>query len=109
LLTQANNVAFMALLSAGAHANGLAVGQKNSVELLGNASEMGTDFAVAEECNRYNECDAYQTVYGNRVFVIEYRSQDFQTGCTNHPELSIVLRDLDVSTPTSSTYVYDGC
>lgn len=109
LLSQANNVAFMALLSAVAHANGLAVGQKNSVELLGNAGEMGTDFAVAEECNRYSECDAYQAVYGNRVFVIEYRSQDFQAGCTNHPELSIVLRDLDVSTPASSTYVYDGC
>jgi hypothetical protein len=109
LLTQANNVAFMALLSATAHSNGLAVGQKNSVELLGSSSEMGTDFAVAEECNRYDECDAYRAVYGDLVFAIEYRLQDFQAGCANHPELSIVLRDLDVSTPSSSTYVYDGC
>jgi len=109
LLTQANNVAFMALLSAAAHSAGLAIAQKNSVELLGNAATMGTDFAVAEECNRYSECTEYQAVYGNLVFVIEYRQQDFQTGCTQHPELSIVLRDLNVSPAGSSGYVYQGC
>jgi hypothetical protein len=109
LLTQANNIAFMALLSGTAHGNGLAIAQKNSSELLGSVATMGTDFAVAEECNRYAECAAYQNAYGNLVYVIEYRSQDFQTGCDEHPELSIVLRDLNVSTPSSSTYVYQGC
>lgn len=109
LLTQPNAVAFMALLSGVAHTSGLAVAQKNSTELLGSASQMGTDFAVAEECNRWNECDQYQAVYGNRVFVIEYRDQDFTNGCTNFPELSIVRRDLNVSTPRSSSYVYDAC
>jgi hypothetical protein len=109
LLTQANNIAFMALLSATAHQNGLAIAQKNSSELLGSAGAMGTDFAVVEECNRYSECDTYTAVYGNLVFVIEYRAQDFQVGCSAYPELSIVLRDLDVSTPSSSSYVYQGC
>jgi hypothetical protein len=109
LLTQANNIAFMQLLSTAAHAHGLAIAQKNSTELLGNASQMGTDFAVAEECNRWGECDAYRSVYGDRVFVIEYRMQDFQKGCSDYPGLSIVLRDLDVSPPSSSSYVYSGC
>ena len=109
LLTQANNIAFMALLSAIAHQNGLAIAQKNSSELVGSKAAMGTDFAVVEECNRYSECGTYTAVYGNLVFIIEYRAQDFQVGCTKYPELSIVLRDLNVSTPSSSSYVYQGC
>lgn len=109
LLTEANNVAFMGLLSAVGHASGLAMGQKNSVEILGSAAAMGTDFAVAEECNRWDECGEYQATYGNLVFVIEYRDQDFTQGCADFPELSIVRRDVNVSTPSSGEYVYDGC
>ena len=109
LLTPANNIAFMAQLSAVAHQNGLAIAQKNSSELLGSVATMGTDFAVVEECNRYSECDTYTAAYGTLVFIIEYRLQDFQTGCTKYPQLSIVLRDLNVSTPSSSSYVYQGC
>jgi hypothetical protein len=109
LLTEDDNVAFMALLSARAHGAGLAIAQKNSVELLGRVTELGTDFAVAEECNRWNECADYQAVYGNLVYVIEYREQDFAAGCAAFPELAIVLRDLDVSAPGSSSYVYQGC
>jgi len=109
LLSQENNVAFMQLLASAAHAHGLAIAQKNSSDLLDRVAQLGTDFAVAEECNRYDECADYQAAYGNLVFVIGYRPQDFQKGCTNFPELSIVLRDLDVSTPGSSSYVYQGC
>jgi len=109
LLAEEDAVAFMALLSAVAHDAGLAVAQKNSAELLGWAAEMGTDFAVAEECNRWSECGDYQDTYGDRVFVIEYRRQDFEAGCADFPELSIVLRDRDVTGPGSDTYVYDGC
>ena len=109
LLTEANNVAFIALLSAIAHQNGLAIAQKNASELVGSKATMGTDFAVVEECDRYSECDTFTAVYGDLVFIIEYRLQDFQTGCSNYPQLSIVLRDLDVSTPSSSSYVYQGC
>lgn len=108
-LSQANNVAFMKLLSDVGHQAGLAMGQKNSTELVGNAKAMGTDFAVAEECNRYSECGDYKAAYGDLVFVIEYRDQDFDAGCKNFPELSIVRRDVDVTTPGSGTYVYKGC
>lgn len=109
LLTEDDNVSFMARLAAVAHEHELAIGQKNSAELVPRAREIGTDFVVAEECNRYDECADYQAHYGNLVFVIEYREQDFQRGCSDFPELSIVLRDLNVTTPGSSRYVFDGC
>ncbi len=109
LLTQDDNVAAVRLFSDAAHSFGMAIAQKNSTELLARVPDMQTDFAVAEECNRWDECDDYRTVYGDRVFVIEYRQQDFDAGCRDFPGLSIVLRDLDVSTPSSGSYVYDGC
>lgn len=109
LLKQANNVAFMKLLSVIAHESKLAIAQKNSAELVNQAKQMGTDFAVVEECNRWDECGDYRAAYGDLLFIIEYRRQDFQKGCTAYPELSIVLRDLDVTTPSSGSYVYDGC
>ncbi|HMA96357.1 MAG TPA: endo alpha-1,4 polygalactosaminidase, partial [Polyangiaceae bacterium] len=109
VLSQSQNVAMMRILSDVAHESGLAVAQKNSTELLGEVTAMGTDFAVAEECNRWDECGDYQQAYGNRVYVIEYRAADFKAGCTAYPGLSIVLRDLNVSTPSSGSYVFEGC
>jgi len=108
LVTQNDAVAFMALLSARAHAAGLPIAQKNSTDVLGRREEMGTDFAVAEECNRYDECGDYTAVYGDQVYVIEYRRSDFDAGCRDFPDLSIVLRDLDLVAPGPG-YVYDGC
>jgi hypothetical protein len=108
-LDETNNVLQMSLFSTLAHGAGLAIAQKNSAELLDRVSAMGTDFAVAEECNRYGECDDYRAAYGNRVFVIEYRVEDFQLGCTSFPELGIVLRDRNVTPKGSATYVFDGC
>jgi hypothetical protein len=76
---------------------------------LGSRAAMGTDFAVAEECNRYSECGDYKAVYGNLVFIIEYRDQDFTVRCQAFPELSIVRRDVNVSTPGNGSYVYKAC
>ena len=109
LLLEDQAVMTMKMLSDHAHATGLAIAQKNSSELVARKSELGTDFAVSEECNRYNECDTYTAGYGDHVIVIEYRQQDFSAGCTAFPNLSIVLRDLNLVTPTGSGYVYDGC
>jgi len=109
LLTPDNNVAAMALFAAHAHASGLAIAQKNSTELVARKAELGTDFAVAEECDRYSECQAYRDGYGDHVIVIEYRQVDFTTGCTAYPGLSIILRDLDLVTPANGAYVYDAC
>jgi hypothetical protein len=43
------------------------------------------------------------------VIVIEYRQQDFDAGCAAFPNLSIVLRDVNLVTPQGTGYVYDGC
>ncbi|NEE53500.1 endo alpha-1,4 polygalactosaminidase, partial [Streptomyces sp. SID8455] len=53
-LTKAHNAAFAKLLATRAHAAGLAIGQKNTTDLLGQRKSIGFDFAVAEECGRYD-------------------------------------------------------
>ncbi len=109
LLTEANAVAAMKLFSDRAHAVGMAIAQKNSAEIVARKAELGTDFAVAEECNTYDECGMYIDGYGDHVIVIEYVRADFTTGCSAYPNLSIVLRDRDLVLPSSGAYVYDGC
>jgi len=103
-------VAFMALLSPIAHKNRLAIAQKNSTELLKFKEKMGTDFAIAEECSRYDECADYVDSYQENVFFIEYRTKDFEKGCSEYGKThSIILRDLLLRKPGSSKFVYDGC
>ncbi len=108
-LDEADAVAAMRLFADVAHANGLAIAQKNSAEIAARRADLGTDFVVAEECNRYSECDMYTDHYGDHVLVIEYRRADFDRGCRDFPGLSIILRDLDLVRPSDSGYVYDGC
>ncbi|MET9497994.1 endo alpha-1,4 polygalactosaminidase [Streptomyces sp. NPDC006552] len=110
LLEPADAAAFAKLLTARAHAAGLAAGQKNTADLLPRHKAMGFDFAVAEECARYDECGGYASAYGDRVFVIEYRAADFARACrTWGARLSIVLRDLDVLPAGSKGYVRKAC
>ena len=71
---------------------------------------MGFDFAIAEECANYDECDGYTSAYGNHVIVVEYDAAHFRKACQGYgASLSIVRRDRDVSAPGSSTYVYRSC
>jgi hypothetical protein len=109
LLTADDAVAMMALLSERAHANGMAIAQKNSAEIAPRKGELGTDFVVAEECNEFSECQDYRDVYGDHVLVIEYQRTSFDAGCAAFPTLSIVLRDLDLVAPGTAGYVFDGC
>ena len=108
-ISEAQAVLFMRLLADAAHRRGLAIAQKNAAELLARRAELDTDFAVVEECNHYDECGNFTRVYGDAVLVIEYRRQDFDKGCKAFPQLSIVLRDVDLVTPASKAYVYGGC
>lgn len=108
-LTEEHAVAMMRLFADAAHAEGLAISQKNAADLVGRRAEMGTDFVVAEECNRYRECGVYTAGYGAHVLVIEYRRQDFTRGCADFPGLSIVLRDRNLVGPAAGAYVHDGC
>jgi hypothetical protein len=108
-LSEQNAVDFMALLSKRAHARGLPIAQKNAAEMVPQRAKLGTDFAIAEECNRYDECGAYTAGYGDQVLVIEYRQSDFDKGCKEFPKLSMVLRDVNLTTPSGSSYVFQGC
>ncbi|MFE2294070.1 endo alpha-1,4 polygalactosaminidase [Streptomyces sp. NPDC059452] len=109
-LTRAHNAAFAKLLATRAHAAGLAIGQKNTTDLLERRKAIGFDFAVAEECGRYDECADYAAAYGNRVFVIEYTARDFAKVCSAvGKKLSVVHRDLDVRPSGRPGYVFRTC
>jgi hypothetical protein len=96
LLRKRQALALARLLVDGAHAHGLAVGQKNLAGLDG--TRVGFDFAVAEECGRYDECGRYVEHYGDQVLAIEYRARDFAVTCAGWGvRLPVVLRDRDVS------------
>lgn len=96
-ISPAHNKAFAKLLTSRAHRSGLAVAQKNWAELTGGRA-LGFDFAVAEECGRWQECGSYARAYGDRVLAVEYRATDFRAACKAWgPRLSVVLRDVAVS------------
>lgn len=110
LLTANNAKAFITLLSAHAHSRNLAIGQKNTAELAGSRTQTGLDFAVAEECGQYDECGDYTAAFGDHVIVIEYTAGGLKKACAGWgSKLSIVRRDVDVTTPGSSGYVRKTC
>lgn len=109
-LTMHDNFAFAKLIIDHAHSVGLAIGQKNAAGQTELGAKTGFDFAVAEECGRWHECGQYTKAYGDRVFVVEYRKQDFDFSCSKWgDQLSIILRNLNVTPPGSPRYVYDAC
>jgi hypothetical protein len=96
LLERAHNLTYAERLIRAAHGAGLDVAQKNLAGYDG--TRIGFDFAIAEECGRYHECDAYTDDYGDQVIAIEYRTQDFRWTCAHFgDELPVVLRDRDLS------------
>jgi hypothetical protein len=106
LLSTGDATAFAKLLSAHAHARGLAIAQKNTVELSGQRSRAGLDFAVVEECGAYDECGAYADAFDDRVVVVEYTDRGLRKARRDFGDrLSIVRRDVQVSTPDSDDYV----
>jgi hypothetical protein len=111
LLTKAQAVAYATSLATYAHGKGLAIAQKNTADLgTTQARQAGFDFAVAEECADYDECQAYTATYGSHVLVIEYSQKGFTKACNAYgSSLSIVLRDVDVTTPGSGSYVFKTC
>jgi len=110
LLTRDQAVAYLGLLAPHAHTKGLAIAQKNTTSLEGRGKAAGLDFAIAEECGRWGECGDFTDVYGNNLIVIEYTSSAYQKACTAvGAKVSVVRRDVDVTAPGSSTYVYQAC
>jgi hypothetical protein len=96
LLTRRQAIRFAALLVGQAHDSGLAAGQKNLAGFDGTT--IGYDFAVSEECGRYDECQRYVGDFGDQVLMIEYRQQDFDRTCATYGAThAVVLRDLDLT------------
>jgi hypothetical protein len=96
LLTRRHALRYARLLTAGAHGHGLAAGQKNLAGFDGH--RVGFDFAVSEECGRYDECDAYVDDFGDQVLMVEYRAEDFTETCVAYGAThAVVLRDRDLS------------
>ena len=105
-------IAYAELLTDHAHSVGLAVAQKNTPELGAEISleVIGFDFAIAEECGLYAECSEYTDVFGDDVIVVEYTGDGFAAACEAVGDrVSVVRRDVDVTTPDSPTYMYDSC
>ncbi|MFH9752409.1 endo alpha-1,4 polygalactosaminidase [Streptomyces griseus] len=110
LLTREHNAAFAKLLADRAHSVGLAIGQKNTTDLLDRREAIGFDFAVAEECGRYDECADYASAYEDKVFVVEYTDGDFAKACSSvGAKVSVVRRDLDVRPAGRPGYVFRTC
>jgi hypothetical protein len=114
LLSQDDAIALAALYAKHAHAAGLAIAQKNAAELGARGrDEAGFDFAVAEECQRYDECATYTDVWGGHVLDIEYTDNlrgDFADVCADRQvPASTILRDRDLTTPDDSRYRFAAC
>ncbi|MEU3459391.1 endo alpha-1,4 polygalactosaminidase [Streptomyces sp. NPDC006733] len=110
LLTEDDAQAFVRLLSAHAHARGLAIGQKNTAELAAARVSNGLDFAVAEECGALDECAEYTAAFGSEVLVIEYTEQGLAKACAGWGgRLSVVRRDRDVTAAGGGGYLRQTC
>ena len=105
-------IAYARLLTNYVHRRGLAVAQKNTLELGRHPARnrIGFDFAIAEQCGQYRECRGYTAMYGKHVIAIEYDRRGFRAACAvvGH-RISVVLRDTAVSAPGSATYRYRSC
>ncbi len=113
-LTADDNIALATLFADAAHHLGLAIGQKNTAELsVGLRDEVGFDFAVAEECDRFHECGLYTDVYGDNVIDIEYigdlRDTFAQACARSDTPRSMVLRDRNLLPDTAPGYTFEVC
>jgi hypothetical protein len=95
LLSRTDNKRYAALLVGRAHAAGLAAAQKNWAEW--NGTSVGFDFAVAEQCEQYDECLRYLNHYVH-VLAVEYRKKAFRRACADwSTKMAIVRRDVDLT------------
>jgi len=131
LITFAQTKEYLKLVVPYVHDLGLAIAQKNTSDSpngyggIGSTFVDGTegfDFAIAEECAAYEECDGYTDEYGALVFEIEYTDNNpaqqrsdvtksaYAWICQDDGATrSIILRDRDVVTPTDPAYHYEEC
>ncbi|MFJ6299505.1 endo alpha-1,4 polygalactosaminidase [Streptomyces griseoviridis] len=104
LIDPSESKKYMKLLVDRAHAKNLAIAQKNTLELAGDAASLGIDFAVVEECGviwsgaSAPECPEYYAAFGNRIIDIEYTNAGMNRACASYAGVfSIVQRDVSVT------------
>ena len=107
-------MALATLLAAHAHQQGLAIAQKNTTDLgTAGRTTVKFDFAIAEECQEYEECGSYTDVFGKNVIEIEYTDNPrsaYTTACAAQGKtISVILRDRDVVAKGQSGYAYEYC
>ena len=113
-LTREAAIAYATGLVDLAHDAGLSAAQKNTPELGAvGRDDIGFDFAVVEECDRFEECADYTDVYGDAVIAVEYTDdlrRDFAEICADpdRPE-SMMLRDRDLVPAGDEGYVFEHC
>ncbi|MCD9155126.1 endo alpha-1,4 polygalactosaminidase [Aeromicrobium duanguangcaii] len=111
LLKRSHARAHARLLVRAAHAERLAIAQKNTAGL--NGRKLGFDFAVAEECEVYRECGRYTRMYGRRVIEVEYTDNGrkaFDRACrARGSKISVVLRDRDLVARGRPGHVFRTC
>jgi len=107
-----DTIAYAELLTDYAHGLGMAVGQKNALELeaANSIDVIGFDFVVVEECGVFDECADFADVFGANIIDIEYTEEGFAAACESiGAHASVMLRDVVLTAPGSETYVYDSC
>ena len=110
LLSLGDNLAFAGRLARRAHADGLDIAQKNLAESSRQVRALGYDFAIAEQCQQYHECQYYTAAYGRRLIDVEYVRRYYEQACREHVgRYSITLRDLDVVPEGIRGYVDARC
>lgn len=100
-LTAADQLQFNRHIAALAHARGLAVALKNDTDQV---TDLVTDFdfAIVEECVRYQECNRYQPFINasKPVFAAEYETE-LHTMCTTTTTLHLnaIRKPAELTTP----------
>ncbi len=107
-------VEFASLLVDTAHEEGLAAAQKNTAELGPRGrEEIGYDFAVTEECDRWDECKDFAEVYGEHVLNIEYtddlRGSPDDVCARDSVPPSTIVRDRDLVPEGEPEHAYRSC
>lgn len=108
---QADTIAYATLLVERAHGLGLAVGQKNTTDLLAvGKSQIGFDFVVVEQCGQYDECQPFVDVYGGHTYDIEYNATGLTKACAAiGTQASVIRRDRDLRAPGRPGRIYQTC
>lgn len=97
-LTRADAVAYQRQLAADAHKRNLAIGLKNSLEILPQLTNV-VDFAVNEECVAYSECGSYAKFLAAKkpVFNVEYEGSAASV-CRKVPKgMSTIIKPLELT------------